>query len=384
MKSNRFLSPEDRARLDEVLAEIEAHSKTLIGYPCNQDFDYSELNPFLQYPVNNLGDPFSSSNYRLHSHALEREVLDFFAELTGTNMEEAWGYVTNGGTEGNMYGLFLARELNPEGIVYYSEDTHYSVAKVLRVLRMRSIMIKSQENGELDYEDLHETLRLHRDTPAVVFANIGTTMTGAIDGIARIHAIFDDLAIHNHYIHCDAALSGMILPFVDDPPPFRFTDGIDSISISGHKMIGAPTPCGIALVKKSHTERIARSIEYVGVLDTTLSGSRNGITPVYLWYAIKQYGYEGFQATVSACLDNAEYAVERFREAGIDAWRNPHSVTVVFPRPGAAVLERWQIAVYGKIAHIITMPHIDKDLIDQLAEELRVNAAASADVTKGA
>ena len=36
--------------------------------------------------------------------------------------KETWGYCTNGGTEGNMYGLFLAREIYPKGIVYYFKD----------------------------------------------------------------------------------------------------------------------------------------------------------------------------------------------------------------------------------------------------------------------
>jgi len=39
----------------------------------------------------------------------------------------------------------------------------------------------------------------------------------------------------------------MILPFVPHPQPWDFRAGIDSISISGHKMIGAPLPCGVVL-----------------------------------------------------------------------------------------------------------------------------------------
>lgn len=36
-----------------------------------------------------------------------------------------------------MYGLYVARELLPQGIVYFGEDTHYSVAKILRLRRPR-------------------------------------------------------------------------------------------------------------------------------------------------------------------------------------------------------------------------------------------------------
>jgi histidine decarboxylase len=59
-----------------------------------------------------------------------------------------------------MYGLFLARELFPDGVVYYSEDTHYSVGKILRLLHVRNIMIKSRPDGSMDVDDLHETLRI--------------------------------------------------------------------------------------------------------------------------------------------------------------------------------------------------------------------------------
>ena len=44
-------------RLDALLKEFEELSAQQVGYPCNQDFDYSELLPFLQYSANNVGDP---------------------------------------------------------------------------------------------------------------------------------------------------------------------------------------------------------------------------------------------------------------------------------------------------------------------------------------
>ena len=55
--------------------------------------------------------------------------------------------------------------------------------------------------------------------------------------------------------------------------------GRRSISISGHKLIGAPLPCGIVLTRRHLVETLGRAVELVGVNDTTLSGSRNGLTP---------------------------------------------------------------------------------------------------------
>ncbi|NOY62823.1 MAG: histidine decarboxylase [Gammaproteobacteria bacterium] len=364
------LPKEDSKKLDKLMNHLQEAAETFLGYPCNRTFDYSALYPFLGLPINNVGDPFMPSVFGLNTHALEREVLDIFKSYTHAPSDSFWGYITNGGTEGNMYGIFLARELHPDGMVYYSEDTHYSVNKIMRVLHARNIMIKSQSNGEMDYDDLYETVRIHRDVPPIIFANIGTTMKGAVDNLDKIRGIMKRLAIPRYYIHADAALSGMILPFVDHPQPCDFRAGIDSISISGHKMIGSPIPCGVVLAKKGNVERIARSVEYIGTFDTTLTGSRNAVTPLFLWYAFKSTGREGFRNIIAECIENADYAIDKMSHFGIDAWRNYNSITVVFPRPGAALVSKWQLAVQQKIAHIITMPHVTRKQIDRFVAEL--------------
>lgn len=199
------LSPESRTTLDELYFQFVELKRRVTGYPCTQTFYYSELFRFLQFSINNIGDPYAGSIFGLNTHNFEREVAQNFATLTHALEGNYWGYVTNGGTESNTYGLYPVRELHPEGVVYFSEDTHYSVAKILRVLHTRNIMIKSQGNGELDYNDLRETIRLHRDTIPIIFANIGTTMKGAVDNIFAIKYITQDLAIQQYYIHCDAA-----------------------------------------------------------------------------------------------------------------------------------------------------------------------------------
>lgn len=358
------LSPADQQRLDGLYERLRALSMRNVGYPTNQAFDYSELFRFLEFSLNNVGDPFHSTNYRLNTMEFEREVLADFARFTRAPADEWWGYVTSGGTEGNMYGLYVARELFPDGICYFSEDTHYSVAKVLRLQHTRNIMIKSQPDGQMDYADLRETLRIHRDVPPIIFANIGTTMKGAVDDLAQIRAIIEDLAIPNAYIHADAALSGMILPFVDKPQPWNFADGADSISISGHKMLGSPVPCGVVLARKAHVDRIARSIEYIGALDTTIAGSRSGFSPLLLWHRLRTLGDAGLRDIVQTCLANAEYAVQRFRAHGMEAWRHPNSITVVFPKPPPAMMEKWTIAPRKNIGHLIVMPHVTRATID--------------------
>lgn len=49
------------------------------------------------------------------------------------------GYITNCGTEGNLHGILVGRENLPDGILYASHETHYSVFKAARMYRMDSV-----------------------------------------------------------------------------------------------------------------------------------------------------------------------------------------------------------------------------------------------------
>ncbi len=361
-----------QSQLSEFISQLEAKTQAYLGYPVSKDFDYTELAELLKYPLNNLGDPFIDSTWKVDSRQFEREVIQFFADLLRAPENNWWGYVTNGGTEGNLYGLYLAREIYPNGICYFSQETHYSVAKNLHLLNMRHIMIRSQPNGEIDYDDLRETLRIHRDLPAVIFANSGTTMTEAKDDITRIKSILNEFAINQYYIHTDAALCGAINPFLNPVPPFDFSSGADSISISGHKFIGSPIPCGIVIARKDRVDRIARSIAYIGCLDTTITGSRNGFTPVVLWSAIKKHGIEGLKKRALHSLQVAEYTEQQLKSIGIDAWRNPNAITVVLPEVPNSIKEKYQLATANGITHIICMPNVDKVHIDQFIADLKI------------
>jgi histidine decarboxylase len=362
----KSLSSEDKQKLVDLKERISSVSESFLGYPVSKDFDYSGLNDFLKFPINNLGDPFEDCTYKVQTHAFEKEVVDFFAHLFRAHPTNYWGYVTNGGSESNLYGLYLARELYPNAMVYYSESTHYSIKKNLHLLNIPSIVIRSQENGEIDYEDFENTIRFNRHRPAIVITTFGTTMTEAKDDVSKIKAVMKNLAIHDHYIHCDAALSGCYGAFMEHKPSFDFKDGVDSIAISGHKFVGSPIPCGVVITKKSNTDRISKGISYIGSLDTTITGSRNGHSPLFLWYAIKTLGIEGFQERYLHSLHVANYCREKMIEIGIPAWSNENAITVVIPKMPQSIQLKWQLATEGDITHIICMPNVTIQQIDEL------------------
>ncbi len=340
-----------------------------IGYPENADFDYSELKDFLDFSLNNVGDPFKDSTYKLNSLKFEKEVLEFFMDLFKISREDGWGYVTTGGTEGNLYGVYVARELYPDSILYYSEDAHYSVDKIARILRMDKIKINSLSNGEIDYNDLKINLEENKEKVPIIFANIGTTMKGAIDNLDKINQVLDELSITKKYIHCDAALSGMILPFFPEEN-LNFAKGLDSVAISGHKFIGSPIPCGIVITKKDYVNRISKEIDYIKTIDNTITGSRNGLTPLILWSAINKLKEDGFYELSFNCIQKADYFYKKLNDAGINAWRNKNSITIFFENPSQELCKKWCLASNDKIAHVITTPHVSYKRLNTLIEEI--------------
>ncbi|MHB8146600.1 MAG: histidine decarboxylase [Vulcanimicrobiaceae bacterium] len=361
----------DRDRLKALFVRLRDANAISLGYPAAKDFDYEALAKFLAFPINNIGDPFAGATYRVETREFEREVVEFFAALYRAPADDWWGYVTNGGTEGNLYGLYLARELLPKGMVYYSEQTHYSVAKNLHFLGMRHITIRSQPSGEIDYEDLRETLKIHRDVPPIIFANIGTTMTEARDDIARIVSIMDELAIRERYIHSDAALAGAYAGLLEPRPAYDFADGADSVAVSGHKFLGAPIPCGVVIARKHNVQRIARAVDYIGSLDTTITGSRSGFTPLMLWYRLRELGTEGIRERLHHSLERAAYLEHELRAIGVNAWRNPNAITVVFPSTGDALRTKWQLATAGSVAHVLVLPNVTRAHIDAFVRDMR-------------
>lgn len=371
------LSKTDQKTIDDFYQHCKTNQYTTLGYPVAADFNYQDIDKFWQFSINNCGDWAEGSNYCLNTFQFEKEVMEYFCDKFRIPFSEAWGYVTNGGTEGNMYGCYLAREIFPDGILYFSKDTHYSVAKIVRLLRIEHRVVNSLPNGEIDYEDLKKQIESNGRANPIIFANIGTTMHGATDNILKIQQLLAELKFsrEDYYLHADAAFHGMILPFVDHPQPFTFADGIDSMSVSGHKMLGAPIPCGIVLTKKSYVDNVSVEVDYIAAVDKTITGSRNGITPLMLWKAIKNTSEEEKELRVKRCLRLAEYAVERLQQKGVPAWCNKNSLTVVFPTPSENIWRKYGLATSDNFSHLITVGHVleNRALLDQLIDDIALD-----------
>jgi len=362
----------------DILEAYESHlqrrSSTHLGYPYNLTHESKELDTFMQYSINNLGDPFEPSNYGVHSRQFEVAVIDFFAKLWKCDANDYWGYVTTCGTEGNLHAMLLARErFDGKGIVYTSRETHYSIFKAAKYYCMDAEGIDALPMGEIDYDKLEAALIRNKGRPAIINVNIGTTVKGAVDDLDRILRTLQRSGYEreDYHIHCDGALFAMMMPFVEWAPEISFQKPIDSIAVSGHKMLGCPMPCGVALTRKEHVKRVEQRIDYLNSVDTTIMGSRNGHAALHMWHSLRQKGVDGIKAEVKHCIDTACYLRDTMTEAGIRCRLNDLSCTVVFERPVSEdLVQRWQLACERDIAHIVVMPNVTEAKVDLFVREL--------------
>ena len=79
---------------------------------------------------------------------------------------------------------------------------------------------------------------------------------------------------------------------------------------------------------------------------------------------------------IRKALGVAAYAEGQLRKAGIDAWRNPQALTVVFPQPPGEVREKWQLASASGLSHLICMPHVRCEQVDQLISDIQLAQGA--------
>lgn len=349
----------------EKYQELRHNLNTFLGYPCNVNYDYSEIaNEAFKYNINNVGCPYNPGIYRVNTLEVEREVLKFFAELWGLNEDTVWGYITSAGTEGNLQGLFVGREsLGSHCVLYTSKASHYSIFKIARLLALEVCIVDTSETGEMDYKDFETQLAIQKDKPALINANLGTTMTCAIDDTREIHRILKKHGKDDFYLHADGALMGFVLPFIEKD--LLFKRHIHSISISGHKFLGIPFPCGIFLMENRFLDKVRNNVEYIGSWDCTISGSRNGHSPLFFSHIIQKKGLDGFAEDVAYCFDTAEYLVNKLPSA----WRNQNSFTVVFKKPSEELIHKWQLATQGDMSHIVVMQHVTKEKLDAFIED---------------
>ena len=86
--------------------------------------------------------------------------------------------------------------------------------------------------------------------------------------------------------------------------------------------------------------------------------------PPYIFAAMYKLKTEA-SARALKCFEVVEYALEEMKKLGIKAWKNPNAITIIFPKPAEEICVKWQLASDGELSHIICMPGVTKEKIDE-------------------
>lgn len=435
--------PEDKRQRALMQArEYHTHQKHhLLGFQCNQALHYSKaFSSYLDTHVNNIGDPYTTGNFTINSKFMERSVLDYYAALWNArwphdknDLDSYWGFsLTMGSTEGNLYGMWNARdylsgkklliddgtgnngttrsqkrrrtvdkpavhprlvyvqapppEESPNAytpIAFYSEDTHYSLAKAVTMLAIRTFSevgrelfledcpledwtgngwpdeVPSHDNGSIDIEALATLVEFFaaKGYPILVCFNYGTTFKGAYDdveaagyrllpilvkyGLDERKVYYDDSNLQQfdvrtgYWFHVDGALGAAYMPYIEMAhkakiikergPNFDFRlPFVHSIAMSGHKWLGIPNPCGIYMTRTKNQMLPPDNPDYIGTPDTTFAGSRNGLSAMLLWDYHARHSYSDLVEKALRLEALAKYAEELLlelqKQLGKDLW----------------------------------------------------------------
>lgn len=407
--------------------------------------------------LNNVGDPFKDSLTSLMEvKGFERKLIAILENYYGMQKDEARGYVTTGGTEGNFAALWWSKrnlintalpllikaddsikvqtseeqglqselskirtndyrarmnhlqkiidlrdaisinkntvqQLLTPTIFYAKGHTHYSVPKIAEILRLNTRPLLTNPDGSIDLQNFKKELlfhlKAHPYSSIIIVANIGTTITGAIDNVPEIKKILDEAPQKITYtIHMDGALTGFVLPilkpFGEIPNYFEYL-GVNTLAVSAHKYPGLSQPCGILLARKPFFEKAfeksERSIDYVGdILDVTITGSRSGLNVLMFYNALCALGLdkntEKLKKMVDENLCNAKYLYEGLIKIfGEQHVSYPYHFNVIFPKPSMAMAKKYQLMLSGGKATICVLSNVTKKLIDQFINDLKLD-----------
>lgn len=375
-------------QLDRWASECLAERSMTLGYPGNNDIRLEEFyrwytgNNLESMIINNAGDPFEEGDHTLSSLDFEREVIQYFAPKYGFDGNDLWGIVTMSGTDGNNHGIYfgvnyLKRKTGKMPVVYVSDEAHYSNYRLCDLQHLEVRLVKSDSMGRMVPDSLEEVLDPTR--PCLIVYAMGSTFKGAIDDQK---ALDDVLARHEGmavYRHVDAALFGGYLPFTEykDLVDRRKT-GFDSISVSGHKFFGIDSPCGLFITTRDvYDNQSTYDISYLNANMRMINCSRSGIEPLKFWWLMKTVGDEGWTEQAARIFENTRYLKSELKRIGWPYWNNEYSNTVIFRRPSAKVVRKYNLACGedaafgGKLSHVVVMQHVTKDSIDRLIADLR-------------
>jgi len=240
----------------------------------------------------------------------------------------------------------------------------------------------------MDTADLARCLSENSENPALVVASVGTTFKGAVDPISDIQAQLEGRA---SYLHVDAASFGGYLPHTEfDHVLAQEASRYDSIAVSCHKFFGFPSPAGLYIVTREVKDAFdavfsqVYSSEYIAQMPGTITCSRDPVKAAEFYFFSTEDDFMRQRRDAAQMLANAEYLQEQMQKRVPELAprrANAMSNIVYFRAPSQAVISAWTLATsHAELdgesvlhAHVVIMPHVTQDILDQFVIDLALD-----------
>ncbi len=326
---------------------------------------------YTEFIETNLLDPTIFPSVKI----LEREVIKKIASLFSGHKIE--GYVTSGGTEGNIIALWVARKLLNREFVLAPVSAHYSVDKACDLQQIKVIHSHLDDHYRASVESIQE--KVSKKTIAIV-ATAGTTALGLVDPIKEIAEIAKD---HRCFLHVDASFGGFVLPFLKNPPQWDFgINSVMSIITDPHKMGLAPIPAGSVLFREGSLKVVERDVPYLRKTSSTLLGTRAGASAAAVWTALNLLRAKKYKTIVRRCMDLTERLAKGIKKInGLGLVVEPELNIVAFKPANVNLNElekslkskNWLVSINKepKSIRLVVMPHHRRKHITSFLSTLR-------------
>ncbi|MDP2649453.1 MAG: pyridoxal-dependent decarboxylase [bacterium] len=276
---------------------------------------------FLPQNPNHLGNWSKTRRKKLFAtFQLEKEVILQMTSLLKASSNDIEGYMVSGATEGNIFSAWMGRKylekfVEKDKICLVKNDlTHYSVKKAADIIGINDFNTPIDNNkwntDLISLEKTIESLYKQGYRGFLIPLTFGYTVGGSNDDYKATCLLLEKFKRERKDLHffvwIDAALSGLIMPFMSNNfEPFN-NKQIQTFILDFHKFAGIPYPAGLILYRKNLRKLIEKNIPYLKEKDSTLLGSRTGISAVCVWATIQLFGKEGFKRLINNCLKRKE------------------------------------------------------------------------------
>ncbi len=324
---------------------------------------------FWDQNANNIGAHLADAAMLKGARRLEREVVQDIATLL--HRPDAEGWLTTGGTEGNITALWLARErLTADGekppVVLATRLAHESIRKACRLLALEFVDVPLREGAVMDVSALERMSRACTQLQGrrlIVVATVGATLTGTCDPVHEIaEALPRDVPGH---LHVDAAFAGLVLPFTDPSRLFDFrVAAVDTLVVDLHKMARLPLGAGLFLSRPGLTAVLTTESTCAHAVDRTLLGSRPAAMAAAAWAGLQACGRAGLRRDLDHCLSLKQKFLEAVAE--LPPWRLLHDSAVNI----VGIVGAPEGDPYSVTRRIYFMPHLGDAEVARIAADV--------------